>query len=172
MSATNSGYYGNKNSVKHGMFGTRFYRIWTAMKSRCLNTKTPDYPRYGGRGITVCKEWFQFINFKNDMYESYLQHVEQFGEKDTQIDRVNNKEGYSVSNCRWATWAENQANKTTYKTQRKFKAVSPQGVEYVALNQRKFAREHNLSASKLNWCLQQKYKDLKGWTFSYLDNIE
>ena len=34
--------------------------IWTGMKSRCYNKKSPFYKNYGGRGITICDEWKKF----------------------------------------------------------------------------------------------------------------
>lgn len=58
----------------HGMSGTRFYCIWQDMKDRCYNKNNTYYHNYGGRGI--CCEWASFKNFKDDMYESYIQHVE------------------------------------------------------------------------------------------------
>lgn len=32
---------------------------WRAMLSRCYNPSNGSYPRYGGRGVTVCKEWLE-----------------------------------------------------------------------------------------------------------------
>ena len=83
----------------HKMNGTRFHRIWERYKS------------YGARGITVCNEWNDFVNFKNDMYESYLEHVEKYGEKDTTLDRVDVNGDYCKENCRWATNDEQSLNK-------------------------------------------------------------
>lgn len=45
------------------------------------------------------------------MYSSYQQHIEQFGKKETQIDRTNNSLGYSKENCRWVTPSENCTNR-------------------------------------------------------------
>jgi hypothetical protein len=101
-----------KINTKHGMEGTRFYGIWGGMKSRCLNPNDPAYKWYGGNGIKVCKRWFKFKNFMEDMYESYLNHVEEFGEKDTTLDRFPNQSGdYKFSNCRWATTEEQGKNR-------------------------------------------------------------
>lgn len=40
---------------------------WKSMMSRCFNPKNKSYSDYGGRGITVCKEWADpqtgFLNF-------------------------------------------------------------------------------------------------------------
>jgi hypothetical protein len=97
--------------LKHGFYTKnssktqkRFYRIWKCMKSRCLTLKNGAYPNYGGRGIKVCARWLEsFENFRDDMYASYLKHVEEFGEKDTTIDRIDVNGNYELSNVRWAT---------------------------------------------------------------------
>jgi len=94
------------------MYGSRFYYIRVGMLTRCYNKKAINYPRYGGRGIKICKSWrLDFLNFKRDMYESYLEHVSKHGEKNTQIDRIDNLKNYSKSNCKWSTVAEQCRNR-------------------------------------------------------------
>ena len=85
-------------SYKHGMNKTTTYRIWSGMLSRCYNEKVKIYKYYGGRGITVCNEWHEFINFYNDMGERPLK---------LQLDRIDNDKGYFKENCRWVTSKEN-----------------------------------------------------------------
>ena len=99
----------------HNMSKTRFYRIWAGMKSRCLNLTATDYSNYGGRGIKPCTEWLKFKNFKIDMYISYLEHTEKFGEKNTTLDRKNSNGNYDKNNCRWATIKEQSFNKRVNK---------------------------------------------------------
>ena len=41
----------------HGMTHHRAYHIWVGMMTRCFNPNSESYKDYGGRGITVCKEW-------------------------------------------------------------------------------------------------------------------
>lgn len=94
------------HKVKHGETGTRLYRIWSGMKTRCYNPKSPHYNRYGGRGIIVCDEW------KND-YTAFRDWALANGYDDTlTIDRKENDGNYEPSNCRWTTPKE-QANNTS-----------------------------------------------------------
>lgn len=92
----------------HGLSGTRFYKMFYDMHYRC-NDK--DNPLYGGRGIKVCDRWDDFNNFKEDMYASYLDHVEKFGEKDTSIDRIDVNGNYEPNNCKWSTCKEQAFNR-------------------------------------------------------------
>jgi hypothetical protein len=72
------------------------------MVNRCTNPRNASWPRYGGRGITVCAEWLKFENFLRDMGEN---------PPGLSIDRKDNGKGYSPENCRWATPAQQVANR-------------------------------------------------------------
>lgn len=89
-------------STTHGKSRTKIYFTWRSMLARCENPKNSSYPQYGGRGISVCPEWHRFETFMSDM-----------GSKPAgcSIDRINNAEGYSKQNCRWATAKEQAANR-------------------------------------------------------------
>ncbi len=89
----------------------RFYGIWRKMINRCLNKKISNYKRYGGRGIKVCNRWLEFENFRDDMYKSYLEHIEEFNKENTTIDRINNEGNYRKNNCKWATMQEQSNNR-------------------------------------------------------------
>ena len=88
----------------HGMRNTATYSSWTSMKDRCTNPESKDFARYGGKGIAVCDQWLN----------SFEQFYKDMGEKPngTSIDRINNEQGYSPENCRWATHSQQQLNKT------------------------------------------------------------
>jgi len=99
-------------NFKHGLycsddpFKKKMYRTHGGMKTRCLNKKFKYYNNYGGRGIKICNRWLGekgVINFISDMgYPPTLAHS---------IDRINNNSHYSLKNCKWSTWSEQQSNK-------------------------------------------------------------
>ena len=83
----------------------RLYSTYMGMKARCCYSNHRSFPSYGGRGITVCREWREsFDAFANwAMNNAY--------HPDLQLDRIDNDLGYSPDNCRFVTPTENAQNK-------------------------------------------------------------
>lgn len=89
----------------HRMTKTKTYKSWDSMRQRCNNPNSPDYSRYGGKGIKVCERWqASFENFLSDVGER---------PEGKSLDRIDNSRGYEPSNCRWATASEQQLNKAS-----------------------------------------------------------
>jgi len=94
----------------HGMTRHPFYSIWRAMKNRCYSPNNNAFKNYGGRGITVCKEWMESpANFISWLLASG------YG-KGLQLDRIDNDGDYSPKNCRVVTASENAKNKSNTVT--------------------------------------------------------
>ena len=95
-------------STKHWMEWSQPYRKFMAAKARCNNPKNDSYYRYGGRWIKMLRKDFQ--EFRDDMWDSYYEHISRFWEKNTTLDRIDYNWNYCKDNCRWATWQEQYEN--------------------------------------------------------------
>jgi hypothetical protein len=80
------------------------YQTWTSMlaRVRAANPKDRRALDYGLRGITVCKRWLKFENFRKDMG---------LRPPGTSLDRKNNDGPYCKQNCRWATDSQQISNR-------------------------------------------------------------
>jgi len=85
------------------------YRTFCGMRARCNSKSDGGYKYYGGKGIKC--EWKTYQEFKNDMYDSFIKHLNKYGRKQTSIDRIDSDKNYCKENCRWATWKEQTKNK-------------------------------------------------------------
>jgi hypothetical protein len=83
--------------------------IMVGAKQRCTNPNGAEFERYGGRGI----------KFLFDSVETATRWVAAvLGPKPSRhhsIDRIDNNRHYEPGNLRWATAAEQNRNKRTYK---------------------------------------------------------
>lgn len=80
------------------------YSVYRDMVRRCCNSNTKSYHNYGGRGISVCKEWL------DDVFSFRSWAILNGYEKGLQIDRIDNEGNYQPSNCRFVTREVNIRN--------------------------------------------------------------
>ena len=94
---------------KHGLSGTRIYRIWIHMRRRCNDEHSTPFMHYGAKGIKVCDDW-------NSSFISFYQWANENGyQDDLEIDRIDNSKGYSPDNCRWVTAIEQSRNRSSVR---------------------------------------------------------
>lgn len=97
---------GTHNESKRGRV-TAEYRAWQEIKRRCYDPARRGWPRYGGRGIRMCRRW-------KHSFPSFLADMGRKPSTGHSIDRINNDGNYTPSNCRWATLAVQSHNKTAF----------------------------------------------------------
>jgi len=81
------------------------YTSWANMKQRCLNKNKPEYPHYGGRGISVCQEWLEFDQFARDMGDRPYGMT---------LERLDTDGDYCPDNCAWVTRERQAFNRRGY----------------------------------------------------------
>ncbi len=81
------------------------YVVWNLMEQRCNNPNRREYKNYGGRGITLCKEWSGRGGF-----DRFLAHIGPRQDKTLTLDRIDNNKGYEPGNVRWVTRSQNLRN--------------------------------------------------------------
>ena len=134
------------NNYKDGRTGTRLYNIWRDMHKRCddlMNMK------YGGRGISVCRSWRKFENFREwAMSHGYAD--------DLTIERNDNNKNYTPNNCSWIPKKQQARNRRnthwiTYRGETKSLAA---WCEELNMNYAKV----NARLTKLGWTPERAFE--------------
>lgn len=85
------------------------YSVYRQMLDRCYLETAPNFRFYGGKGITVCERWRRGTNELTG-FQAFMADMGPRPEGLT-VERDDPFKPYEPSNCRWATWAEQHANR-------------------------------------------------------------
>lgn len=138
------------NKTKKFRTGSRkdyLHFAWVGIKARCNNPNSKFYHNYGGRGISICKEWSE--SFRE--FSKYI--VDTIGERPTNnhtIERINNNGNYEPRNIKWATRMEQSSNLRTNVL------ITYNGETF---NTSQWARKLGLSRCGFYWRLQNMTLD-------------
>lgn len=93
-------------NYSHGMSGTKVYKAWTGIKSRCYSPSSTSFERYGGKGVTMSQT----------LQDSFTSFYEEIGDPPDNsakwsVERIDNSLGYSEGNLTWALPEQQARNK-------------------------------------------------------------
>jgi hypothetical protein len=147
----------HKMSYKHPL-----YTKWKAIRNRCNNPNGLDYPRYGGRGITICKEWDDYTVFYNDNIDEYNKCVEDFSGELLTTERINNDIWYINGNI---TFIPNRLQSKTRSCVYVFDVYKGDKLYAEDFhNLKEFCRQNNLSYDLAKYHFKRGSK-INGFTF-------
>jgi hypothetical protein len=134
---------------------TKEYITWQAIKYRCNISTGRASKVYHNKGIQVCPEWL-------DSFPKFLEDMGLAPSPDHSIDRINNDEGYSKANCRWATAKQQCRNRRTNVF-----------VEYQGENLciAEWAERFNLPYSVISFRIKEKWDIHLALTTPILDRV-
>lgn len=160
-SVSNIGYLGDVKKVER-----EIYLRWKAMLTRVYNNDLYN-------NIKIDKKWHCFKNFQEDVKKLSGWNKEKLKKGKIELDKDKlqynipyNKRIYSKNTCCWLSSKE-QSNYLS--TQKKFKAISPNGKIYYGRNQTKFAKKHNLDKKGINHVLNGWNKTHFNWEFEFIE---
>lgn len=150
-------------------YNKKEYGLWTELLKRCYDEHYHKYKNYGAVGVTMSDRWLRF-----DYFLEELPKVKGFEEalwEDSMIRLVHNDDVFSLETAEFVLNRETMRRRTG-KRLRPFVGFDGEKKHYGLDGLIPFAKEHGLTYSSINRCLQGKLSAHKGWTFTYLEEEE
>lgn len=95
-----------KHLIRHALYKTTLYSIYSGMKRRCYSKNDPAYQFYGKKGIVLCDEW------KTD-FKTFFDWANVNGyQEGLTIERLNIYKNYEPSNCIFIPFEKQACNRT------------------------------------------------------------
>ncbi len=116
---------------KHNLCGTRDYKKWASIKTRCYNENDHNYKKYGARDIKMHDSWLN----NPAAFCEYIQGLDNYPvgfNHNITIDRINNDKDYEPGNLKWSTKSEQALN-------RRFNGVS--GEKHIRYSEKEAGRK-------------------------------
>jgi hypothetical protein len=86
----------------------KHYIAWASMMARCYCGSSEDFYLYGERGISVCEEWHDPVNYIN--WRKSKEPVP----KGYSVDRIDVNGNYCPENCRFASATTQSRNRRPF----------------------------------------------------------
>ncbi len=140
--------------IRHGESQTKLYRIWKAIRERCANLKHISYQWYGKKGISVCREWLEYIPFRDwALVNGYREGLT--------IDRIDGNGNYEPNNCRFVPMAINRRNQSSVKLNQNDVDLIRKKHTTGNYSHMQLAKEYNVSKTHITSIVNfKKWKDL------------
>lgn len=118
------------------------YSAWYAARSRCHNSRHPQFKNWGGRGIEMDDSW-------RNSFEAFVRDMGLPVYQSDSLDRENNDGPYSKSNCRWIHLSEQPRNSSRAKlTHRLAESIRKDWKRN--MKQREIAAKYGVSGSRVS----------------------
>jgi thymidylate synthase len=148
-------------------YGDLLYGTWYQMLRRCYNKDHAAFSTYGGAGVHVCKRWWNFANFAEDVQKFPRWSLKKTFpyrytlDKDFYCTNV-----YSPETCVWASSEEQSLNSDN--CDRLIEVQRPDGVIFQATSVRQICDMYGLTRPSVNDCLYERCDSHKGFKFKRL----
>lgn len=143
--------------ITHGDSKSRLYQCWSSMRGRCQNPADTSFSYYGGRGISVCSEWQDYLVFR----EWALSHGYS---DDLTLERLDVNKGYGPNNCLWIIHEAQALNQTPRRDILRSDGTLFPSVAFAA-------RVTKTPISGVSQALSGRRKSAGGYGWKYYDDV-